>query len=593
MPVAAAPRGITARTIALVALLATAMVGTFSGGTTAAESSPSRVIVSGFAGAGEQVVDAVRGAGGQVLQQLSVIDGVVAVVPSTRVDELRDGAGVRNVSADASVALSGAYDGFTAQDWPGSLPVVADVVGADAFWSAGHHGTGVDVALIDTGVSEVPGLDAGQVLHGPDLSFDSQDPQTIHIDTYGHGTHLAGIIAGREAGAGLPSAVDDATLLGMAPGSRLVSVKVGDRNGMLDVSQAIAAIDWVVQHRDRDGLNIRVLNLSFGFDSTQGYQVDPLAYAAETAWRKGIVVVAAAGNGGHRASLSSPAYNPHVLAVGATDSLGTRTTDDDVIPTWSSCDSLRNPDVVAPGRSIVSARVPVSYVASQHPESEVTPTLARGSGTSQSAAVVSGAAALLVSQRPDLTPDGVKALLTGTADPIKKAAPKKCQGTGLIDLVEARDAAASVTTVAAPHATGTGSLEQARGPIHLRDASLPMDDPNAVLTGEQDIFGQPWNGSQWTADAWAGTTWSNGWWNGSQWTGSQWTGSQWTGSQWTGSQWTGSQWTGSQWTGSQWTGSQWTGSQWTGSQWTGSQWTGSQWTGSQWTSVHLYSATWE
>ncbi len=564
MPDSMALRGAGMRRTAAAAMLATMLVGTLvtpgpAAGTTSMHVDAStRVIVSGVADAGAQVATAVRDAGGQVLQRLSVINGVVAEVPSTRLDDVRRGAGVRGVVPDGTVTVSSTYDGFVPQDWAGSLPAVADVVGADAFWSQGHHGGGVDVALIDTGVSEVPGLDAGQVLHGPDLSFDSQDPAAIHVDTYGHGTHLAGIIAGREVGAALPSGPDDTNFVGMAPGARLLSVKIGDRNGTVDVSQALAAIDWVVQHRDQDGLDIRVLNLSFGFDSTQGYQVDPLAYAAEMAWRNGIVVVAAAGNGGHRASLSSPAYSPHVLAVGATDSMGTRDTTDDAIPTWSSCDPLRNPDVVAPGRTIVSARVPVSYVAANHPESEVTPTLARGSGTSQSAAVVSGAAALLISQRPDITPDQVKALLTSTADPIRKAAPPRCQGAGVIDLAEVRDAATPDTSVTAPFSSGLGSLEAARGPAHVRDSSLRTDDPDAVLHGEQDIFGQPWSGSQWTGSQWTGSqwtggTWTDGWWNGSQWTGSQGTGSQWTGSQWTGSQWTGSQWTGSQWTGSQWT----------------------------------------
>lgn len=266
----------------LSALLLGALVAPAGAGATT-----SRVIVSGLPDAGVQVATAVDEAGGQILRPLGVIDGVVAEVPRDRLDEVRRSVGVRGVVPDGTVTVSSAHDGFVAQDWAGSLPVVADVVGADRFWAQGHHGAGVDVALIDTGVSEVPGLDAGQVLHGPDLSFDSQDPSTIHVDTYGHGTHMAGIIAGRDAGAALPSAVDDDHFLGVAPAARLVSVKIGDRNG--------------------------------------------------------IVVVAAAGNGGHRARLASPAYSPHVLAVGATDSMATRTTTDDEIPTWSSVRSAPQP----------------------------------------------------------------------------------------------------------------------------------------------------------------------------------------------------------------------------------------------------------
>jgi subtilisin family serine protease len=558
--------GVSGR-IGALALLTALVVAGLPAESTASDGSH-RVIVTGVAGAAEAVAEAVVDAGGTILRRLDVVDGVVADVPTARVGEVSGAPSVRAVTADGSVTVSGAYDDYDPSAWTGSLPAAADVVGASRWWDRGLTGAGVDVALVDTGVSEVPGLDAGQVLHGPDLSFDSQHPATIHLDTYGHGTHLAGIIAGREAGAPTPSSTtDDGSLTGIAPGARLVSVKIGDRNGVADVSQAIAAIDWVVQHRDRDSLNIRVLNLSFGFESEQGYELDPLAHAAEVAWRHGIVVVAAAGNGGRRSQLSSPAYSPNILAVGATDSKGTRTTADDEVPSWSSCDPRRSPDLVAPGRSVVSTRSPVSFVAHHFPESEVTPTLMRGSGTSQSAAVVSGAAALVLQARPEATPDQVKQLLMGTADPLREAS-RTCQGRGIVDLQEVATAATPSGRTSPVWSTGTGSLEDARGPLHVGDTTRDPTDPDAGLTGEQDIFGVAWDPARWSSEALAGTSWDGGWWNGSQWTGSQWTGSQWTGSQWTGSQWT-------------------------GSQWTGSQWTGSQWTGSQWTSVHPYSATWD
>src|SRR5207249_6242881 len=137
-----------------------------------------------------------------------------------------------------------------------------------------------------------------------------------------------------------------------------------------DVSQVIAAIDWVVQHRTDNGMNIRVLNLSFGTDGTQDYRVDPLAYAAEVAWRKGITVVVAAGNSGYgTAQLNNPAYDPYVIAVGADDTKGTQSTSDDIIPDWSSRgDGTRNPDIVAPGKSIVSLRDTGSQIDLNHPE---------------------------------------------------------------------------------------------------------------------------------------------------------------------------------------------------------------------------------
>ncbi|MBW3658004.1 MAG: S8 family serine peptidase [Actinobacteria bacterium] len=573
----------------------------------AGDTTDRRVIIAGVEGAGAEIGALVASVGGEVVGELPIIDGVVAEVSTAVVDTLRGSALVRSLTDDAPVASHSdtttttappVYEGFDAAANPGSLALLnRDVIGAGAYWDAGYTGAGVDVAIIDTGTATVAGLDAGQVLHGPDLSFDSQIPAWTNTDGYGHGTHIGAIIAGREARhTGAPVSTDTTNFLGVAPGARLVSVKIGDHGGAADVSQAIAAIDWVATNRDQHGLDIRVLNLSFGYDSSQAYTTDPLAYAAEQAWRTGIVVVAAAGNGGPRTRLSSPAYNPHIIAVGATDSMMTATTDDDVIPSWSSCDSIRNPDVVAPGRSIVSLRAPGSYVDVNFPSSKVTEHLTRGSGTSQSAGFVSGAAALIVSQRPSITPDGVRSLLTETAGSIQKSAPKKCQGAGVIDLAKAlvteTPAAALPSSALAPSA-GTGSLEAARGGIHITDLALAEDDAHRVLSGEQDIFGRAWTGSTWAAAIATGTSWSpDGWWNGNQWSGDQWSGNQWSGNQWSATSWSGNQWSGNQWSDGEWSGAVWDGNQWSGNQWSGNQWSGNQWSGNQWSGNQWSAAQW-
>jgi serine protease AprX len=177
----------------------------------------------------------------------------------------------------------------------------------------------------------------GKVVNGADLSFEGQLDGFRYLDTFGHGTHMAGIIAGRDD-AVVPGREgnDNTNFMGIAPDAQILNVKVASSNGATDVSQVLAAIDWVVQHRNDNGMNVRVLNLSFGTDSTQSYVLDPLSYAAEVAWRKGIVVVAAAGNSqfGNN-QLNNPAYNPHLLAVGANDTKGTFDTADDVVPDWS------------------------------------------------------------------------------------------------------------------------------------------------------------------------------------------------------------------------------------------------------------------
>ena len=211
------------------------------------------------------------------------------------------------------------------------LDHVSAVIGADRMQSRGYTGRGVGVALVDTGVVPVRGLTSGNVVNGPDLSFESQSAAQVSLDGFGHGTHMAGIIAGNEP----------ATLLGgkrfqgIAPGSRLTSIKVGATDGAVDVSQAVAAVDWVVAHRNDDPRNpIRVLNLSYGTDGVQDYKLDPLTHAVENAWRAGIVVVVAGGNGGTDSPrLNNPAYDPYVLAVGASDTKRTVDASDDVVGT--------------------------------------------------------------------------------------------------------------------------------------------------------------------------------------------------------------------------------------------------------------------
>src|SRR5204863_415455 len=156
-------------------------------------------------------------------------------------------------------------------------------------------------------------------------------------------------------------------------------------NGATDVSQVLAGIDWVVQHRNDNGMNIRVVNLSFGTDSTQSYLLDPLAYAAEVAWLHGIVVVVSAGNTGFgSAQLNDPAYDPYVLAVAADDTKGSDSPDDDAIPDFQTRgNAVRHPDLVAPGKSIVGLRDPGSFIDQAFPAGRLSRTrLFRGCGSS-------------------------------------------------------------------------------------------------------------------------------------------------------------------------------------------------------------------
>jgi serine protease AprX len=468
----------------------------------------------------------------------------------------------------------------------------------------------------DTSIT-APGVSS--LVYGPDLSFDSQIPALANNDAFGHGTHLAGIIAGRDASATLGHyAGDNSNFLGMAPDAHIVSVKVGDAFGNVDVTQIIAAIDWVVQHRNDPGANIKVINLSVSTNSAQPFGVDPLAYAAEQAWKAGIVVVASAGNDGRSLTkptkgtgLADPAYDPRIIAVGAADTKGTLTTSDDAVASFSSgqgatSSTSRKPDVLAPGVHVASLRDPGSFIDQNAGAlGVINDRLMRGSGSSQATAVVSGAAALIISQHPNATPNQVKQLLMSTADSVSGGSAFTGQGEVNLATALPKD----LTTNAGPDvtATGTGTIQGARGTNVLTDPSTGIS-----LTGEQDIFGHAvdsaalaaaeatgsswsdgmWNGSSWSGSSWSGSSWSGSSWSGSSWSGSSWSGSSWSGSSWSGSSWSGSSWSGSSWSGSSWSGSSWSGSSWSGSSWSGSSWSGSSWSGSSWSGSSWSGSDW-
>ncbi|MDA0181612.1 S8 family serine peptidase [Solirubrobacter phytolaccae] len=458
--------------------------------------------------AGVSAESAVRAAGGQVEHRLPTIDAFTATVPAEALAPLRAEPGVRAVVVDTPLRLSEA-DGADA-DAGVRMSLVRQAVGAVDTAT----GAGVGVALIDSGVTAVPGLATSNVVVGPDFSSEARDPDLARRDGFGHGTHLAGVIAGQDAATGFA---------GLAPGARLVSVKVADHEGATALSSVLAGIDWTVRNAQRPELGIRVLNLAFGADTPGNYRVDPLAAAVEVAWQRGIVVVTSAGNGGPTTTaLDSPAFDPYVIAVGADDTLDTPAPADDRIADFSSRGSAqRAPDVIAPGVGIVSLRVPGGVLDEAFPQARIGETSFRGSGTSQAAAVVTGAVARLLQVRPQLKPDEIKAVLKASATPLAGVDPR-LQGAGLINLQTAVGAPAVNADQRWPRSLG-GFFA---GRIGVQFA-VENDRPN----------GGRWRASRWTASRWTASRWTASRWTASRWTASRWTASRWTASRWTTSLW--------------------------------------------------------
>ena len=550
LPLAAAAATLTA----LASLLAVSAPPSSAASAAAAEPASSRVLVRALPGHGSAAAAAVEAVGGTVLRDLPIVDGVSASVPAGAVDDLSRSRSVAAVTPDAAVQLTDAsYDDSAVASSYG------DSSGARGAWAAGATGAGVTVAVLDTGVTPVPDL-AGRVVAGPDFSGERNSTR----DSYGHGTVMAGIVAGNGASS---RGRQGGAYVGMAPQAKVLSVKVAGRHGATDVSTVLAALQWITSSAPQYGT--RVVNLSWGTPSKQSAVVDPLNYAVQRVWRKGIVVVAAAGNSGPKdGTINKPADDPMVISVGAYDDRHDTLPANDRVTDWSSrgptVDGVAKPDVVAPGRTLVSTVDPRSLVAQQNADSLVAPGYIVGSGSSQAAAVTSGAAALLLSQRPSLTPDQVKAALRSTAVKIGDVAGT-AQGRGRVAVDAALQAQPSAS-VQNGKATGLGSLEASRGGVHMQTTCPGSSEPRAI-TGEMDALCRPWNGVTWTGVTWTGDTWTGVTWTGDTWTGDTWTADTWTGDTWTGDTWTGVTWTGDTWTGDTWTGDTWTGDSWMSAFW--------------------------
>ena len=274
------------------------------------------------------------------------------------------------------------------------VPLYPTVDGAPAGWSQGLDGTGVSVAVIDSGITTVPDL-TGRVVQVPVGSAAGTG------DAIGHGTFVASVLGGLSL---------DGRYVGVAPGARLFALDVDSGSGIY-TSDVVQALSWVAANAASNG--IRVVNLSLTETAPSSYATSALDSAVEAVWRSGVTVVVAAGNSGAGQINYAPANDPYVITVGASDPNGTVSTVDDTEASWSSSgttfDGYAKPDLLAPGRGIVAALPSGTTLDLAAPfGNHVEPGYVRMNGTSFSAPQVAGAVADLLQQNPALTPDQIK-----------------------------------------------------------------------------------------------------------------------------------------------------------------------------------------
>jgi serine protease AprX len=357
--------------------------------------------------------------GAAIRSRLHAIRAVTMRIPESMLTELEQDPNVAYITPDRAVTMTS-----NPQTEQFASAVQADIAASQY----ALNGTGIGVAVIDSGIASHPDLNnpsgTSRVVYSQ--SFVAGDSSTS--DKFGHGTHVAGLIGGTGASSGAANGYA-ATYAGMAPNVNLINLRVLDQNGLGTDSQVIAAIQQAISLKNN--YNIRVINMSLGRPVFESYTLDPVDQAVEAAWKAGIVVVAAAGNTGRFlptngfGTIGVPANDPAVITVGATMTEQTATRVDDKIASYSSkgptaIDHIVKPDLVAPGNRQASLRVAGSTLDTLFPQYEVWPSNGTSryyvlSGTSMATPIVSGAVALMLQQTPSLTPDQVKARLMKTA----------------------------------------------------------------------------------------------------------------------------------------------------------------------------------
>lgn len=458
--------------------------------------------------------------GGRITKDLHIINAFAAEMPAAAVTALASDKGVRWVSLDAPVTSTSAAMGLI--DVSRLANAYVQAIGASQLWNEPPYlqGQGITVALVDSGLynhsdlKETSSCNSTSSLGGILLSS-SKGLETIQTaggnssyrilanarvnsftnssaDKYGHGTHVAGIIGGN-------GSASCGAYVGVAPQVNFVNVKVSDDQGRGMTSDVVAGLQWVYEHKDE--YNIRVVNVSINSSVPESYHVSPLDAALEVLWFNRVVVVVSAGNNATNGILYPPANDPFVITVGAADDRGTPDVADDVLASFSAYgiteDGFNKPDIVAPGKHIVSLLASSSALAKDHRDHVVNSNYFWMSGTSMSAAVTSGAVALLLQSEPHLTPDQVKYRLMATARPFPYG-----NGAGYLDIYAAVH---TPTTESANTGTPASRLLWT-GPDPVNWNSVNWDSVNWDSVNWDSVN---WDSVNWDSVNWDSVNWDD------------------------------------------------------------------------------------
>jgi serine protease AprX len=488
----------------------------------------------------------VTDSGGTVLRDLEIINGLGASMTAADAQRLGTDPTVRAFSLNAAIkgqsrfrhrqhrahrhgAKRRGHRGHHHRRLATSAPTIDTsrlatsypfAIRADKAWASGYTGKGVGVAVIDTGI-------AGNL---PDFQVSRSDSTSRVVasavvnpgaskagDSYGHGTHVAGLIAGN----GTNRATGDplyGKYIGSAPDANLVDVKIADDNGDATVLDVIDGLQFAVDYKS--AYNIRVANLSLKSTSPESYRTDPLDAAVEATWNSGIVVVAAAGNGGSDADSVSyaPANDPYAIAVGAVDDQGNKGTGNDLMTSWSARgvtqEGYVKPDVLAPGSRMVSTIAPGSAYLQMCPSCVTDGSYFRVGGTSMAAAVVSGAVADAIQANPGWTPAQVKAQLVNRSRPIRNWNEQLVDGLGTVQSRGDADVWG-----------GEASLDKVLGNPITSSANSGLTPNNLIdpATGQIDYSRASWSRASWSdavdplRASWSRASWSRASWSRASW----------------------------------------------------------------------------